>query len=150
MANFVYNNFKEGLLVGSFNLQGTPTIRVLLATNSYTPDIDAHIYRSSISGTLEVVGTNYTSGGVALSSPNVQQDDTGNAGALYGTNILWTPITASSIAYAVCYGSSGNGAASDPLYFALDLGTDSSTANFWAVTGGTFLISFTNPILQAT
>ena len=142
MANFVYNYFRKALLVGSFNLNSLPTVRVLLATNSYAPDIDNDSYRGHITGTEEVSGTNYTAGGVNLSSPNVQQDNTGNQGILYGTAILWTPITAASIQYAVLYGSSGLGAASDPLICALDLGTDPASGNFWSVTAGTFQVSF--------
>ena len=147
MANFIYNYFKKAVAVGSFNLGATTgtfplRLKLLIATNSYTPDIDTHAYRGSISGTLEISGSGYTAGGIELSSPNVQQDDTGNQGVLYATNLSLTPITFTSGLYAVLYGSSGLGASSDPLVCALDLGTDPASGNFWAVTAGTFNINF--------
>lgn len=147
MANFVFNYGKKALMVGSFNLGGSTAVtfpiplRMLIATNSYVPDIDTHVYRASITGTLEISGAGYTAGGFFLSSPNVQQDDTGNQGILYATAMTLTPITFSSGLYAVIYGSSGLGIASDPLLCALDLGTDPASGNYWAVTAGTFTIT---------
>ncbi len=147
MANFIFNYAKKAVMSGSFNFGATTgtfpmRLKLLIASNSYTPDIDAHLYRSAISGTLEVSGSGYTAGGVEVSSPNVQTDNTGNQGILYATNLVLTPITFASGLYAVLYGSSGLGAASDPLLAALDLGTDPVTANFWSVVGGTFNINF--------
>ena len=147
MANFIYNYFKKAVMAGSFNMgaaSGTFPMRLkmLIATNSYTPDIDAHLYRGVITGTLEISGSGYTAGGVELSSPNLQTDNTGNQGILYATNLSITPITFSSGLYGVLYASSGLGIASDPLVCALDLGTDPASANFWAVTAGTFNINF--------
>jgi hypothetical protein len=151
MANFVYNKFRAGLLQGSYNLT-TMVIKVLLATNTYSPDIDAHGYRGSISMTanLEIGGSGYSTGGLTLSGPNVQQDNTAEQGRLYGTAIVWTPLTAGSIKYAVLWGSSGLGVYSGPLICALDLGTDSSTSNFWAVTAGTFQVTWAATGILAT
>ena len=141
MANFIFNYAKKALLSGSFNFNGSTTLKMLIATNSFAPDIDAHAYRSVISGTLEISGAGYTAGGFFLSSPNVQQDNTGNQGILYATSMTLTPITFTSGLYGVIYSSSGLGAASDPLIAALDLGTDPASGNYWAVTAGTFNIS---------
>ena len=147
MANFIYNNFKEGVMVGSFNMGATTgtfplRLKMLIATNSYSPSIDNDVFRSVISGTLEISGSGYTAGGVELSSPNVQQDNTAEQGILYASNLVLTPITFSSGLYGVIYGSSGLGAASDPLVCALDLGTDPASGNYWALTAGTFNINF--------
>ena len=146
MANFIFNYAKKAMAVGSFNFGATSgtfpmRLKMLIATNSFSPDIDAHIYRSVISGTLEISGSGYTAGGIELSSPNVQADNTGNAGVLYSTAMTITPITFSSGLYAVLYGSSGLGVASDPLLGAWDLGTDPASGNYWAVTAGTFTIT---------
>lgn len=147
MANFVYNYFKRAVMAGSFNMGATTgtfpmRLKLLIATNSYAPDIDADLYRGVITGTLEISGSGYTAGGVELSSPNLQTDNTGNQGVLYATNLSITPITFSSGLYGVLYASSGLGIASDPLIAALDLGTDPASGNFWAVTAGTFNINF--------
>lgn len=125
MANAVYNYFKKAVMVGSFNLGALPTIFVALVNNSYSPNVDTDIYRSAIAS-YEVVGTAYVSGGVALSSPNIQQDNTGNQGILYATNIVWSTSTITARG-AVLYGSSGLGAASDPLISYLDFVTDQSS-----------------------
>jgi hypothetical protein len=144
MAHVVYNYFKKAVMQGSFNLDATPPIYVCLATNSYVPDPDNHVYRTAISSTAgnEVAGTSYTAGGVALSSPNVQQDDALNVGVLNATAILWTPATFSSCLYAVLYGSTAVGVAGDPLICAVDLGTDPATGNYWAAVAGTFQITW--------
>lgn len=141
MAHAVFNYYKQAVMQGSLNLGASPPIYVMLVNNSYTPDVDLHKYRSSVTAN-EVSGTGYTAGGVALSGPNVQQNDVTNEGVLNGTAILWTPATFSSCLYAVLYGSSGLGAASDPLICAVDLGTDPSTANYWAALAGTFKITW--------
>ena len=148
MANFVFNYGKKALMVGSFNLGGSTAVtfpiplRMLLATNSFAPDIDAMSYRGSITGTLEVSGSGYTAGGFFMSSPNIQQDNTLNQGILYATALFLSPITFTSALYAVVFGSSGLGIASDPLLCALDLGTDPASGNYWAITAGTFNITF--------
>jgi hypothetical protein len=44
-------------------------MRIMLMTSSYTPNIDTHEFQSDI--TNEVVGTGYTTGGLALSSKTI-------------------------------------------------------------------------------
>lgn len=138
MANVVYNYFKKAVLAGSFNLNALPTIYVALVNNSYSPDVDADLYATT-PFKYQIVGTNYVAGGAALSSPNVQQDNTGNQGILYGTNVTW--VTSSITARgAILYGSSGSGMASDPLIAYIDFGSDqqSVAGNFtiqWAAGG---------------
>ena len=147
MANFVYNYGKQALLQGSFNFGAVTgsamVLKMLIATNSYVPNIDTHLYRASITSTAgnEVSGSGYTAGGFLLSSPNIQVDNTLNQGILYATSMVLTPITFTSALYGVIYASSGLGVASDPLICALDLGTDPASGNYWAVTAGTFNIN---------
>lgn len=139
MANFVYNYGKKALLVGSFNVgstSGTFPLRLycMLVGSGYSPDIDAHVYRSSV--TNEITGT-YTAGGFALSSPLVTQDNTGNQGVLDASDVLLATVTYGTIPYyGVLYGSSGLGSASDPLLCAIDLVT------YNPVTAGTFQIQW--------
>jgi len=143
MADFIYNKFKTGAMQGSYNLGSFP-LYVAIATNSYTPDIDNDAYLAHVIGTAgqEVSGVAYTSPGVALSNPAVTQDDTDDEGVLDADDILWAGATFGSALYAIVYGSSGLGTASDPLVMAMYLGTDSSTANYWAVTAGTFQVTW--------
>lgn len=142
MANAIYNYFKKAVAVGSFNLGALPTLYSALVNNSYSPNVDTDIYRSAIAS-YEVVGTAYVSGGVALSSPNIQLDLTGNQAILNATAIVWTASTITARG-AVIYGSSGLGAASDPLVTYLDFVTDQSSS------AGNFTVSFPNGVLSFT
>lgn len=143
MANAIYNYFKQAVMQGSFNMGAYP-LYVTLATNSYTPNIDDHSYLAHIIGTAnqEASGVGFTSPGVALSDPSVLKDDADDEGVLDASDILWAGVTLGSVAYAIVYGSSGLGTSSDPLVCAIDLGTDPSTANFWATVAGTFQLTW--------
>jgi hypothetical protein len=135
----VYNYIKKALLAGSGigATSGTFPFRVycVLVGSGYTPDYDAHSYRSSV--TNEITGTLYLQGGFALSSPLVSQDNTNNYGVLTGSNIFFANETHSTVAVAtVLYGSSGLGSASDPLLAYIELTGSGS------VTAGTFQIQW--------
>lgn len=132
MANKVFNYFKQAVMQGSLNLQSAAAnkIYVALVNNSYAAaiNIDTHKYWGQIRGTYEVTGTAYTAGGAALSGPNIQEDDTGDRGILYGTNTTWgsSYITAAG---AILYSSSGQGYMSDPMICFVDFGSDQSSSN---------------------
>ena len=136
MANLVYNYFKKALLVGSFNLQTSPPVWIALVTNSYAPNNDTHIYRSSLTHVMAPSGIG-NGGYFALSSPLVTQDDTGNQGVLDGSDISIANVTfGTSVRAAVLFGSTAAGSASDPLIAYIDFTTDQS------VTAGTFAITW--------
>lgn len=144
MADIIYNKFKQGLLQGSYAL-GTAAlpIYVALVNNSYAPNIDTDLYATTPL-VYQIIGTNYTAGGVALSSPNIELNATKDAGILWGSNIQWDNATFTA-RWAVLYGSSGAGMASDPLICAFDFATDK------AVAAGTFQIQWSaNGIIQCT
>jgi hypothetical protein len=148
MANKVFNYFKQAVMQGSFNLgtTGANKIYVALVNNSYAAaiDIDNHKYWGQINGTYEIAGTAYVAGGAALSSPNVQQDSTGDRGILYGTSVVWgsSSITAAG---AILYGSSGQGYLSDPMICFIDFTSDYTSSN------GNFTINWNaNGILNLT
>lgn len=143
MANAVYNFFKEGLMMGSYNLEAAPTIYGCLVGSNYAPDVDAHKYHADL--TEVVTPSNYTAS-FALSSPAVTQDDTGNQGLLDAADILIATVTfATEVRACVLFGSSGNGSVSDPLIAYIDFTTNQ------AVTAGTFQITWdANGILALT
>lgn len=144
MSDIIYNRFKSALLQGSYFLDtATKPIYVALINNSYTANIDTDYY-STTPLKYEITGTNYTAGGIALSSPNIELNTTKDAGVLWGSNIRWDNATFTA-RYAVLYSSSGSGMASDPLICLFDFTTDKS------VTAGTFEIQWSaNGILQCT
>lgn len=119
----VYNKFKLESLKGSINLS-TDTIKVMLLTSAYTPNVDTHLFITSASGS-EVVGTGYTAGGKTITSPTVTQDDTNDRGVFDGADVTWSTSTITA-RYAVYYKDTGTPATS-PLIAYVDFGSDKSS-----------------------
>jgi hypothetical protein len=136
MANAIYNSAKRDLANGSIDLD-TDTIKVMLVTATYSPNIDTHTKRSDI--TNEVSGTGYTSGGAALANKTVTADNTNDRMVFDADDLVWSASTITARG-AVLYKSRGGAASADELIMYVDFGSDiSSTAdNFtiqWATTG---------------
>jgi len=136
MANAIYNSFKRDIMNGSIDLD-TDTIKIMLVTSAYTPDVDTHSKRSSI--TNEVTGTGYVAGGFALANKSVIQSNSTNAGVFTADaiNIPDATITARG---CVIYKSRGGASSADELIAYGDFGADITSTN------GIFTISA--PILN--
>ena len=107
------------------------TIKVALATSSYTPDKDAHDYFDDL--TNEVSGTGYTAGGTGLANASGTIDAANDEVQLDSDDVQWT--TASFTArYAVIYKSTGT-ASDSPLLGWQDFGEDKTAS------GGNFDIA---------
>src|SRR5262245_9529135 len=94
------------------------TIKVLLTTNSYVPNLDTHETKADI--TNEVTGTNYTAGGNALASKSIT----------YTPADSWGTARANSTAYAlgdVVRPATGN----SHLYMAVVAGTSGGSIPTW-------------------
>lgn len=81
---------------------GSDTIKVALATASYTPDLDAHDYFNDITNEVSSSGTGYTSGGATM----------GSCTATYTAANSWSTQWASSTAFAaeaIVRPTTGNG-----------------------------------------
>jgi hypothetical protein len=107
--NATYNSLKSGLMTGDVDLAGT--LKVMLVTAAYTPDIDNHAFRSDV--TNEVSGTGYTAGGKALTGNGVTVDTAANEAVFDADNVFWASSTITARG-AVIYADSGN-AATDRL-----------------------------------
>lgn len=90
MADVIYNTFKRDIMNGAIDLD-TDTIHVMLVTSAYTPDQDAHEFKSSV--TNEVSGTGYTARGSALASKTVTVDNTDNEGVFDAADVTWATST---------------------------------------------------------
>ena len=125
MASAVYNAFKSKVLQGTYKLDNM-SLCMLLVTDTYSVDIDAHDFRDDITGEVAAT-TGYVAGGKALSTPAVSQDDTDNEGVLDAADMLWgsSCITARG---AVIYGSTGTDT-TDPLVCYIDFGADYVSAS---------------------
>jgi len=90
----LYNNFKEQLMEGVFQLQsGGHTIKAILVSG-YTPDIDTHTQYSDVSGSEYSTGDNYTEGGETLTSQDTTQDNDNDRGKFDAANVTWSSLGA--------------------------------------------------------
>ena len=106
------------------------TIKVMLCTNSYTPDQDTHEHKDNV--TNEVSGPGYTAGGATLSNKSVSYTAGTNVAKFDADDVSWSSSTITA-RYAVIYDSTGVDSTS-PLIGYVDFGQDISTSN------GTFQI----------
>ena len=106
----------------------TDTIKVMLCTSAYTPDQDAHIYKSSI--TNEVTGTGYTAGGATLTNKTMTYDGATNTIKLDADDVVWASSTITA-RYAVIYDDTGTDSTSTLLGY-IDFSEDkiSSAGDF--------------------
>jgi hypothetical protein len=109
------------------------TIKVALATSSYTPDQDTHDFFNDI--TNEVTGTGYTAGGATLGTPTFTYTGASNVFKFDGDDVSWSSSTITA-RYAIVYDSTPGTSATNPLICYVDFGADVST------TAGTFTITW--------
>lgn len=136
MASKLYGSFLMKALNKEIDWD-TDTIKVALATSSYTPNQDTHDYFDDI--TNEVTGTGYTAGGETLASKSISYDSSTNIITLDAADVTWASSTITA-RYAIVYDASPATAATKPLIGYVDFGSDqsSSSGNFtitWDATG---------------
>jgi len=132
MASAIYNSFKRDIANGSIDLD-TDTIKVMLVTSTYVPNVDTHDKRDDI--TNEVVGTNYVAGGGTLAGKTVTVDNTNDRAIFDGDNQVWAAASITARG-AVLYKSRGGAASADELICYIDFGSDITS------TGADFTLSF--------
>lgn len=122
-------NQYDGTAVVDFD---TDTIKVALATSSYTPNVDTHDFFNDV--TNEITGTGYTAGGATLGSKTVVYDTASDQIRLDAADTTWTTSTLTA-RYAIVYKDTGT-ASTSPLLGYVNFGADVST------TAGTFQITW--------
>ena len=138
MASVIPNSFK-GRLMGdtaqistAINL-ATDTIKLMLITSSYTPDIDADVFIDDVSANEVGASGTYSAGGVTLTCTG-STDDTDDEGVLDATDVSITSATITA-RYAVIYKDTGTPSTS-PIIGVIDFGSNQTS------TAGTFAITF--------
>lgn len=128
MANTIFNSFKRDIANGSIDLD-TDSIKLMLVTSTYVPNIDTHAKRSDV--TNEVVGAGYTAGGVALANKAVTANNTSDKGVFDADDVTFSTATITARG-AVLYKSRGGASTADELIAYLDFGSDiiSTAGNF--------------------
>ena len=94
------------------------TIKCMLCTSTYTPNLDTHKYKSDV--TNEITGTGYTAGGATLGSPPLT----------FTAANSWATAAATSTPYVVgdiVRPSAGNG----HVYMCIVAGTSGGSAPTW-------------------
>jgi hypothetical protein len=136
----IYNNFKEQVMEGVFNLaSGGHTLKVTLHT-SYTPNIDTHAVwaDSGVSSTEYGTGAGYTAGGMTLSGQDVTQDNTNNLGQFDATDVTWTslgPLSPATPSHAILWDDTPTSPA-DPLIAYWELGTTATNGGNYTLQWG--------------
>lgn len=111
-------------------LESETAVKVLMVTDTYTPNFDTHDFRDDI--TNEVTGTGYSAGGIAITSTEL----TLASGVLTydSADPSWASSTIANAMAAATYFARGGASTADELLFLSDFVTAASTTN------GTFLI----------
>lgn len=101
-------------------------LKAMVCTSAYTPNLDTHRYKSSVTG--EVASAGYTAGGATLTSVTVAYDAGTKSFILDAADIGWTGVTFAA-RYIVIYDSTPGTDATRPLIGLVDLGADVSPSN---------------------
>lgn len=127
MADLIFNQFKTGLLKGSYDLQEAgDDVKVMLTDSSYVPDQDLDFDIADGPRINEVSGANYVADGDAIDNQTVAQDDADNEGVFDGDDVSWLASTITA-RHGVIYQDTGSDATS-LLIADLDFGSDQSTS----------------------
>ena len=115
------------------------TIKLALATSSYTPNQGTHEFFSDI--TNEISGTGYTAGGFTLTGATLTYDATTRESRFDADDVSVAALTpASPFRYGIVYDASPGSAATDILLAYINFGADQDPAGLpfaiqWAATG---------------
>lgn len=136
----IYNNFKELVLSGVYNLaNGGDTIKVTLHTG-YTPDIDAHQVwgDTGVSSTEYPTASGYTAGGKTLGSQAVAQDNSNDRASFDGADVTWTslgPLSPATPSHVIMWDDTPTSPA-DPLIAYWELGTTATNGGDYTLQWG--------------
>lgn len=119
MASFVYNSFWEDLARGNIDLD-TNTFRVMLVTDAYVPDKDAHVKRDSI--TNEITATGYTAKGPTVTFTITK--DTATDRISYTMSSISLPTFTGTSRRAIYYRDRGGASSADELIACNDFGAN--------------------------
>ncbi|MBB5915265.1 hypothetical protein BJY24_004132 [Nocardia transvalensis] len=138
---YLYPRFHQSLLNGEVSVahawKGT------LHTSSYTPDLDAHRYQSSLTNELST-GSGYNSGGLTLANKALAYDAATNTAWVDCDDLVWDPSTLSA-RYLVIADTNSGSAATNPLIGLIDFEVTKSSDNgpFKAAINTTGLVRLT-------
>lgn len=134
----IYNNFKEQVMEGVFNLAtGGDTLKLILVSG-HTPNIDTHTVYADVTADEYGTGSGYTAGGETLTSQDVTQDNTNDRGVFDAADVTWTSLGALSPAtpsHTILYDDTPTSPA-DPLIAYWELGTTATNGGNYTIQWG--------------
>ena len=91
MASAIYNEYKKEIGNIAWN---TATVKAMLVDNTYTLDIDTHSQKDEIDTlAVEISGTGYTAGGMALANKAITRDDVNDWSKFDADDVIWSAST---------------------------------------------------------
>jgi len=136
----IYNNFKEQVMEGVFNLaSGGHTLKLTMHTG-YTPNIDSHALwaDSGVSSTEYGTASGYTAGGKTLGTQDVTQDNTNDRGVFDAADVTWTalgPLSPATPSHVILWDDTPTSPA-DPLIAYWELGTTATNGGDYTIQWG--------------
>jgi len=141
----IWKNFNKWFeIVGSGGIDMVnDTIKVMLCTSSFTPDVDNMNFKSDI--TNEVSGTGYTAGGQALASKAWTRDDANDRAYFDAADVQWASSTITA-RFAVIYKDTGTPTTSPVIgYFDFEADKSSDAGNFTLEWNASGIFDLKNP-----
>ena len=140
MANAIYNEYKGKIPTINWADNTNVAIKVMLVTDQYTLDIDAHENKDDIDAlNVEVAdGDGYTSGGAAVTNRTITVDDTNDVAKFDADDVTWSNSTITARG-AIVYYDTGTASTSTLIAY-IDFGENKSSSNGdfviqWSVDG---------------
>lgn len=134
----IYNNFKEQVMEGVFNLaSGGHTLKQILLTG-HTPNIDTHTVYADVSANEYGTGSGYTAGGSTISGQDVTQDNTNDRGVFDASDLTYSslgPLTPNTPSHTIMYDDTPSSPA-DPLIAYWELGTTATNGGNYTLQWG--------------
>lgn len=137
---FIYNNFKEVIMNGVYNLASAQDVIKVILVSAHTPTIDAaDSVLLDVSADEYGAGSGYTVGGETLAGQTTAQNDTSDRGEFDGTDLTWTALGALSPAtpsHAIMYDDTPAAPQADPLIAYWVLGTTATNGGDYTLQWG--------------
>lgn len=121
----IYNNFKEQILIGTFDLSNAADVIKVILVTGHSLDIDLDAAYADVSGDEES-GTGYTAGGEILANQAVTQDNANDRADFDGDDVTWTGLDVGTPNYAIMYSVT----ASNLLIAAWEIATASNGGDY--------------------
>lgn len=142
MATFKwYGNALLKMATGQIDFD-TDTFKLMLATAAYTPDQDAHQYRSSVTNEVAASGS-YAAGGATLTGVAVTYDAATNQARVKWNDVTFTGATITARTVIIYKARGGASTADELVAYATETADVSSTA-------ADFTVDLSDPTLYIT